>query len=73
MEKKIDKILALLEKLTNTRSIDTPTMKPVNRSMDTLGRVTIPKEYRRLLDIDNTSVLSIIVTGDKIIIEKVNN
>jgi len=40
------------------------------RKVDELGRIVIPKELRRSLDIDIKDALEIYVGGDKIILKK---
>lgn len=40
------------------------------RKMDELGRVVLPKELRRILDIENKDPLEIFVNGDLIILKK---
>lgn len=40
------------------------------RYLDSLGRVVVPKELRRVLDIADGSPLEIYTEGDKIIIKK---
>jgi len=45
----------------------------ITRSVDELGRIVIPKDYRKLLDIKEEDVLEISVQEDKIIIKKMEN
>ena len=40
------------------------------RKVDDLGRVVIPKEIRRVLEIDDRAALEIYVDGDKVILKK---
>lgn len=40
------------------------------RNLDSLGRVVIPKELRRTLDINEQDGLEIFVDGDKIVLRK---
>lgn len=40
------------------------------RSLDNLGRVTLPKEYRRILDINERDKVEIYSDGQNIIIKK---
>lgn len=40
------------------------------RKIDELGRIVVPKEIRRTLDIDNGDPLEIFVEGDHIILKK---
>lgn len=40
------------------------------RHVDELGRIVIPKEMRKKMDIDNTDPVEIFVEGDKIILTK---
>ena len=43
-------------------------MKGINRSVDRLGRIVLPKDYRKHLNISENSVVSIILDDNKIII-----
>lgn len=40
------------------------------RHVDELGRIVIPKEIRKKMDIDNTDLVEIFVDGDKIVLTK---
>lgn len=40
------------------------------RSVDDLGRVVIPKELRRTMDITNETPLEIFTNGDQIVLQK---
>ena len=40
------------------------------RHLDELGRIVIPKEWRRILNIENGDQLEIYVEGSRIILEK---
>ena len=42
----------------------------ITRPVDDLGRVVIPKELRKLLNINNRDLLSIHLEGDMIILKK---
>ena len=42
----------------------------VVRKLDELGRITLPMELRRSLDLNEKDALQIYVDGDKIILEK---
>lgn len=42
------------------------------RNVDELGRIVIPKEMRRKMDISNGDPVEIFVEGDKIILTKYN-
>lgn len=42
----------------------------VVRKLDELGRITLPMELRRNLDLNEKDALQIYVDGDKIILEK---
>lgn len=42
------------------------------RKIDELGRIVVPKEIRKTLDIDNGDPLEIFVEGDHIILKKHN-
>lgn len=40
------------------------------RKIDSLGRIVLPIELRRVLDIDEDSTLEIFVEGDQIVLKK---
>ena len=40
------------------------------RNIDELGRIVVPKELRRMLEINNNDPVEIFVEGDKIILRK---
>ena len=62
LEKKID---LLLEQSVGAA------MKEI-KTMDSMGRITIPKSFRKVLGIDGESVgMEISLQGDKIILKKV--
>ncbi len=42
----------------------------INRRLDDLGRITLPIELRRSLDIDQRDPIEIFTDGDKIILKK---
>ncbi|PEE32526.1 AbrB/MazE/SpoVT family DNA-binding domain-containing protein [Bacillus cereus] len=42
----------------------------VTRNLDGLGRIVIPMELRRTLDIEEKSLMEIFVEGDQIILQK---
>lgn len=44
--------------------------KGIIKKSDALGRVTLPIQIRRMLDIDESTELEITVIGDKIVIKK---
>lgn len=63
IEKKIDQLLE--------QSVAAATMKEV-KTMDSMGRITIPKSFRKVLGIDGESVgIEISLQGDKIVLKKV--
>lgn len=63
IEKKIDRLLE--------QSVAAATMKEI-KTMDSMGRITIPKSFRKVLGIDGESVgMEISLQGDKIILKKV--
>lgn len=45
----------------------------IYRKIDKLGRVVIPEEIRRVLNIEKQALLDVSVNGDKIILSKHNN
>lgn len=40
------------------------------RKLDTLGRIVVPKELRRMFDIENEDSVEIFVEGDTIVLKK---
>ena len=48
-------------------------MQGVSRKMDSLGRVVIPKEYRKSLAITKTELLSISLENGRLVIEPQKN
>lgn len=62
IEKKIDRLLE--------QSVAAATMKEI-KTMDSMGRITIPKSFRKVLGINGESVgMEISLQGDKIILKK---
>lgn len=62
LEKKIDLLLE--------QSVGAAAMKEI-KTMDSMGRITIPKSFRKVLGIDGESVgMEISLQGDKIILKK---
>ena len=43
------------------------------RNIDELGRIVIPKEMRKKMDIESSDPIEIYVEGDKIILQKYKN
>lgn len=43
------------------------------RRLDDLGRITLPKEIRTVLEIGNKGELEIYIEGDRIVLEKYNS
>lgn len=71
---KLDLIIDILNevdftRLTNPSNLDGEVLV-AEKSLDGLGRITIPKSIRRELDIDENTRLKIYRGQDKIIIEK---
>ena len=63
IEKKIDLLLE--------QSVGAAAMKEI-KTIDSMGRITIPKSFRKVLGIDGESVgMEISLQGDKIILKKV--
>lgn len=63
LEKKIDTLLS--------ESVEQKTLEDT-KTMDTMGRITIPKTFRKVLGIDSCAAeFKILLVGDKIILEKV--
>lgn len=68
----LEKILETLERIEN--KIDKQnfitTEKGIIKKSDSLGRVTLPIQIRRILDIDESTELEITVIGESIVIKK---
>ena len=68
----IERILERLDKLES--KIDKQNFvsseKGIIKKSDALGRITLPIQIRRMLDIDESTELEITVIGDKIVIKK---
>lgn len=45
-------------------------LKEIKRTVDDLGRVALPKDFRRLLGIEEGNEVKIILTMDSIVIKK---
>lgn len=61
IEKKIDTLL--------NESV-APAMEDV-KIMDNMGRITIPKAFRKVLDVDSAAEFKIMLVGNEIILKKV--
>lgn len=75
--KELEGIKQILEKLDSIESkldnrIVNEDKEGVQRTPDPLGRITIPKEYRRLLQIDENTLMDITIQNGMIIIRKVS-
>lgn len=69
MDREILKILERIEdKLDKQNFVSSE--KGVIKKSDSLGRITLPIQIRRLLDIDENTELEIFVINNKIIIKK---
>ena len=44
--------------------------KGTSRQLDSLGRIVIPKDFRRRLDIDTGDYVEIMLTGEQLLIQK---
>ena len=68
----IERILERLDRLES--KIDKQNFvsfeKGIIKKSDALGRITLPIQIRRMLDIDESTELKITVIGDKIVIKK---
>ena len=68
----IERILERLDRLES--KIDKQNFvsfeKGIIKKSDALGRITLPIQIRRMLDIDESTELEITVIGDKIVIKK---
>jgi len=48
-------------------------MKGTVRNMDQLGRVVVPKEYRKSMDLQDRDPMEVFLTDEGILIKKVQN
>ena len=64
LEKKIDALLG--EDDTDNKIVD-------KKTMDTMGRITIPKSFRKILGIENSSAEFVIILKDNDIILRLKN
>jgi AbrB family looped-hinge helix DNA binding protein len=65
-----DKIDAIYNKVVTDPPVKIDTSNFKTRSMDNIGRLTIPKQYRDSLHITQDDELKVILSDDKIIITK---
>lgn len=73
MERVLNALERIEEKIDGVISTNqTPTEKGVIKKMDTLGRITIPITFRKLMEIDSDTELEISYTEDKIVISKLD-
>ena len=64
-----EKLDLILEKLSQNYNIDS---KPVIKNIDILGRITIPKPIRLKYGIEDGGAAKVYESGNKIIIEIIN-
>lgn len=64
IEEKIDKILEILQNNKSNQSLNSQI-----KNIDVLGRVTIPKNIRRDLDIQDGAEVAVYTDNNKIILE----
>ena len=65
----MDEVIKLLNEINQKIDNINTTGAPIERKVDSLGRVTLPKEFRRLLNIEDNQVIKMYVNGDAIIIK----
>lgn len=69
METEIIEILKRIENKIDKQNFIS-SEKGIIKKSDSLGRVTLPIQIRRMLDIDENTELEIFVINDKIVIKK---
>ena len=65
-----EKLDLIINKLDNNYSVDS---KPIVKNIDVLGRITIPKSIRLKYNIENGAAAKVYESGNKIIIEILEN
>lgn len=65
----MDEVIKLLNEINSKIDNINTTGSPIERKVDSLGRVTLPKEFRRLLNIEDNQIIKMYVNGDAIIIK----
>lgn len=65
----MDEVIKLLNEINQKIDNINTTGAPIERKVDSLGRVTLPKEFRRLLNIEDNQIIKMYVNGDAIIIK----
>lgn len=65
----MDEVIKLLNEINQKIDNINTTGSPIERKVDSLGRVTLPKEFRRLLNIEDNQIVKMYVNGDAIIIK----
>ena len=65
----MDVVIKLLNEINSKIDNINTTGSPIERKVDSLGRVTLPKEFRRLLNIEDNQIIKMYVNGDAIIIK----
>lgn len=65
----MDEVIKLLNEINQKIDNINTTGSPIERKVDSLGRVTLPKEFRRLLNIEDNQIIKMYVNGDAIIIK----
>ena len=69
METEIVEMLKRIERKIDKQNFAS-SEKGIIKKSDSLGRVTLPIQIRRMLDIDENTELEIFVINDKIVIKK---
>ena len=65
----MDEVIRLLNEINSKIDNINTTGSPIERKVDSLGRVTLPKEFRRLLNIEDNQIIKMYVNDDAIIIK----
>lgn len=65
----MDEVIKLLNEINQKIDNINTTGSPIERKVDSLGRVTLPKEFRRLLNIEDNQIIKMYINGDAIIIK----
>ena len=67
---KLDSVQEKLDEILDSPCEDKIDLKPVERKMDKLGRITIPVHVRDQVDMNDEMMVRVYTSGNRIIIEK---
>ena len=65
----MDEVIKLLNEINQKIDNINVSGAPIERKIDSLGRITLPKEFRRLLNIEDNQIIKMYINGDAIIIK----